>query len=278
MDRGIMSKLTFTKVLENIRENKDFIKVIVLYHGGEPLLNKDFFKYISDIKNISSDFFIKTVSNGMAITKDNALRLLNSRLDLIEFSLDGASSEESDYVRVKSKAGLIIENIKYLIEKKSEMGNESLAVTIATTQFHRDGTSPPINSAQIPNWLQDIFGDKVSYKSSYATRWPHMGNTDKFEYYQSLGIDKNDCDHIISTITVRSDGAVVPCCYDLTSKLIMGNIHNESLRNIWSNSKYHDLRESVDTKQFLSICASCATVRPPVFLIPKWSTPVNKLP
>ena len=37
-----------------------------------------------------------------------------------------------------------------------------------------------------------------------------------------------------NTITIRSNGDVVPCCYDLTSKLVMGNIRENSLAQIWN--------------------------------------------
>ena len=67
------------------------------------------------------------------------------------------------------------------------------------------------------------------------------------------------------------DGNVVPCCYDLTSQLVMGNVNDQSLREIWINSKYKNLRDSIKNKKFISICNNCATVKPPVYLIPNWS-------
>ena len=38
------------KLIEKLPKlHKNDIKVIVLYHGGEPLLNKSFFKYVDEI-------------------------------------------------------------------------------------------------------------------------------------------------------------------------------------------------------------------------------------
>ena len=45
MERGIMSLDIFQKILI---ENKENIKVIVLYHGGEPFLNKNFLTLFSN--------------------------------------------------------------------------------------------------------------------------------------------------------------------------------------------------------------------------------------
>ena len=102
-------------------------------------------------------------------------------------------------------------------------------------------------------------------------RWPHMGESVGFELLETLGDDINECDHVISTMTVRADGGVVPCCYDLTSKLTMGNVNTNSLLNIWNGKKYEILREAISNKKFYSICSTCAVVTPPVYLIPTWT-------
>ena len=269
MDRGIMNNETFENILRNIEDNKSYIKVVVLYHGGEPLLNNNFFEYVSAIKKINSKIFIKTVSNGMALTESTAKKILSSELDAIEFSLDGLSEYESDHIRVKSKTSKIIKNIKYLINEKINSNILIPTISIATTQFIRSSNIEKIPSqAPIPDWLFSEFSDYVSYKAGFAIRWPHMGNIKGFELLETFGDDINECDHVISTMTVRADGAVVPCCYDLTSKLIMGNVNSNSLVNIWNGKKYESLRTAISNKKFYSICSTCAVVTPPVYLIP----------
>jgi radical SAM protein with 4Fe4S-binding SPASM domain len=268
--RGIMSDEIFLRVLKDVKENQKFIKVIVLYHGGEPLLNKNFFKYIERLKSIKSDFYIKTVSNGMAINEKIADKILQSQLDLIEFSLDGNSALESEYVRRQSKTKKIVENIQLLIEKRNEIGNQKLKIAIVSTQFHRNKSAPPVMPASVPKWLKEIFNDTVIYSANYALKWPHMADIGEFDFLNTSGPDTNACDHVESTITVRSDGSVVPCCYDLTTQLPMGNIQNASLREIWSGNKYTELRNSISSGKFISICGDCATVKQPIYLVPKW--------
>jgi radical SAM protein with 4Fe4S-binding SPASM domain len=275
MKRGIMREDVFERVMSEIFEHQKNIKVVVLYHGGEPLLNNSFYSMVSRIKSINNDFFIKTVSNGMALTKKHAEDILKSGIDLIEFSLDGESLKESQYVRIHSNTKKIINNIKYLIGLKKTNDLVKPEIVISTTQFLRnkiptESLSEPI----VPHWLKDIFKNEVSeYKPTYALKWPHMGDSGRFDFFKPTNaINRDECDHIINTLTVRSDGAVVPCCYDLTSKLVMGNILEESLIDIWNGNKYSMLRDSIKSKNYISICNSCAVVRPPIFLIPKWKT------
>ena len=100
MNRGLMDYQVFEKIIKKIKSYKNYVKVIVLYHGGEPLLNKKMFDMIEQLKKFKSDLFIKTVSNGMALNEKNSDKILNSNLDLIEFSLDGNSAKESEEIMV----------------------------------------------------------------------------------------------------------------------------------------------------------------------------------
>ena len=114
MARSVMTEQVFEKVLEEIERHKTVIKVIVLYHGGEPLLNRNFYNMVAKIKGINDSFFVKTVSNGMALTSEHAKQIISSGLDVIEFSLDGESPDESQHVREKSNTQRIVKNVKGL--------------------------------------------------------------------------------------------------------------------------------------------------------------------
>tara|TARA_B100001059_G_C17317550_1_gene325027 strand:- start:224 stop:517 length:294 start_codon:yes stop_codon:yes gene_type:complete len=90
---------------------------------------------------------------------------------------------------------------------------------------------------------------------------------DKYELVFEDGEDKGFCDHPVNTITVRSNGDIVPCCYDLTSQLVMGNIMDDDLYSIFNGLKYRELRASIREKRYISSCKNCSTVRPNVYLI-----------
>lgn len=274
MARSVMTEQVFEKVLEEIEQHKTLIKVIVLYHGGEPLLNRNFYNMVAKIKAINASFFVKTVSNGMALTAEHAKQIISSGLDAVEFSLDGESPDESQHIREKSNTQKIINNIKALIRLKAIAGTVNPDIYIATTQFLRDKSQVNVpGEAPVPTWLKETFEGEVSgFKSTYALQWPHMGDSGKFDFLTLDGEDSNECDHATNTLTIRADGSVIPCCYDLTSKLVMGNILDQALTDIWNGRKYQILHRSIASKKYISICASCAVVRPATYLIPKWET------
>ncbi|QNP29969.1 radical SAM protein [Cylindrospermopsis curvispora] len=133
MTRDIMSDIIFEKVLENLSKYKDEVEVVVLYHGGEPLLNKSICQMITAIKSIKP-FFIKMVSNAMLLSQSKCESLLSTPLDLIEFSLDGLNKSENQQIRVNSSSSRVINNITHFLTKKEEL-RHPIRVAISTTQF-----------------------------------------------------------------------------------------------------------------------------------------------
>jgi len=100
-------------------------------------------------------------------------------------------------------------------------------------------------------------------------RWPHIEIDEAIYglYYHSPDEEsKSYCDHTENTITVRWNGDIVACCYDLTSKEVLGNVNEDALEKIWNNDNYLNLRRSIDKKQFTELCNNCNVVKPAVYL------------
>lgn len=53
MSRSVMKPTTFSLILNSLQAHLDEIKVVVLYHGGEPLLNRNFAEMIKEIKSLN---------------------------------------------------------------------------------------------------------------------------------------------------------------------------------------------------------------------------------
>lgn len=267
--KGNMSKELFLKIKNEIKNYK--IRVVVLYTGGEPFINKDFFFMVKELKEIGIPL-IKTVSNGMLLNKEIIQNIIKSNLDEIEFSLDGIDSTMNNFIRKNSSYRKVIDNVKELLEEKLS-NNSNLKVSIASTQFKYIDEDGMLRSRR-PNWIEKEFIeylDILNFNYVDAIKWSDMKlDGDIFETITDESDEvTNYCDHISSTITIRSNGDVVPCCYDLISKLVLGNTNTSNLKNIWNNMAYIKLRKSIDEKKFYSIYTSCSVVNKSNYLVLK---------
>lgn len=267
MKRGLMNEKTFSNILASIKDNLEYIKVVVMYHGGEPLLNKNFFSMVSEINKLGIPF-IKTVSNGMLLTDEISKQICESALNQIEFSLDGTSPEENDFIRKNSNFYKVAANIKKLLQLK-EITKSEINIIISTTQFIKKDQN--IDNAEdlipeIPDYLKQEFADeikenKISFKAFYAMKWPKLPtNTQLFEEIALVKENKNYCDQLFNMIIVRANGDIVPCCYDLTSAVVLGNINDNSLKDIWNNKLSKNFRENIYNYKFPPLCLNCVEV------------------
>jgi len=265
--KGLMSMDVFSKVLEDLKTYGDQVNTVVLYHGGEPLLNRNLEKMIVSVRETRVGK-VKIVSNGKLLTSENAEMLVRSGLNEIEISLDSIGPNESDLVRRRSSSLDVIRGVKYLSECASDSGS-SLKITIATVQFVDDYeitelaklTTPPH-----PAWLIDTF-ENIHIKSAWGVQWPGglpLENT--IAFHSPLNEPPKSCSLLDETITVRSSGDVVVCCYDLVGFSNLGNVKNSSLSTIWKSEKYETFRTNFRNAKFPEPCKSCAVVTGPRYL------------
>jgi len=267
MKRGVMGEEVFQRALDAIRDHIDAIRVVVLYHGGEPLLHKRFPEMIRRVKDLGVPF-VKTVSNGMLLGDDEIKGLADSGLDCIEVSIDEESPVLSDFVRRNSDCQTILANVGKLVDRKRA---EKPEVIICQVSFVDPGTFRQGDEPQVAAHLLEAFPDgRVGFKTAWAFRFPHMEVDEEiYDQFRDPFDDEDGttCDHVLSTITIRADGNVIPCCYDLTSQMVMGNILDDDLESIWNNRAYFELRQGIATRTYPPLCTNCNIVRPNVYLV-----------
>lgn len=274
MARGVMKEETFQSVLRCMEGNLDAIQVVVLYHGGEPLLHKGFVDMARTVKELGVPH-VKTVSNGMLLNEETIAGIVASNIDMIEFSLDGESPEENNLIRRNCDYDTVVGNIKRLIRYRRKQKSRTPEIFIGSAQFltkethHGKDQQPVPPDYLVKEFSGEYAGEIAGFKCLFAMRWPHMEVLEDFYdvYYDPYDTEvKNYCDNVDHTLTVRWNGDVVACCFDLTSDYVLGNVLGEELSTIWNNKRYLDLRRSIDTMQFVPMCANCNTVKPNVYL------------
>ena len=254
---------TFDKIFAKISKYR--FRVIVPYHGGEPMLNKNFFTMAKRLRLLCE--FMKTTTNGSVLTENNIDKLLDSGVDLVVISMDGNSIQENNRIRVNANGEKILNSIRSLILKKLAKSSP-LQIRISgiiIPETIEEILQPPAPPAYITDFLGDL-RKFIEIKMYYSEVWTRMNY---FIPTKQPHPANNFCDNITSTITIRWDGTVVPCCYDLTSRSPMGNILTEDLETIWNNTKYKELREAIVSFDPPPLCQGCNVLYPQNYMIKK---------
>ena len=129
------------------------------------------------------------------------------------------------------------------------------------------------NEHQIPDiyrLAREIGIDEVKLKTAqiydYAQGNPLIPSIDQYSRYrqQADGTYRiknrllNHCWKLWHACVITWDGMVVPCCFDKDAQYRMGNLQEQSLREVWQQKPYQDFRKNIlKGRDQIDICTNC---------------------
>jgi radical SAM protein with 4Fe4S-binding SPASM domain len=77
--------------------------------------------------------------------------------------------------------------------------------------------------------------------------------------YKSKNKLSNRCWKMQHANVITWDGLVVPCCFDKDATHQLGNLKNQSFKEIWHNQNYQQFRgDLTKSRKNIDICANCS--------------------
>jgi len=271
LKRGFLSYEDFKIILNKL----PFIIGLMLQGFGEPLLNKDLVKMIK--YSSKKGYIVETTTNGTLITNSVAEKIVNSGLDSITFSLDGATKESYEFYRTGSNFESVIRNIKNLSElRKRRNSNLKIHINSIVTKRNYHELPDLVNLCGEMN-IDEIFigfmlvqGD---FPIEFNTEQKIYPNETKLKDYLEKSLERakmlglkihvnpfcgGKCDSPWTRIYVNYDGTVTPCCVII--KKIMGNLIKEDFDKIWNGEDYIEFRKKLIKGQIPKECIGCPGV------------------
>lgn len=238
--KGFMKQDLFEKVVAQCAQGG--CRLMHLHGFGEPLLDKQLPERIQLCKQ-SGIPRVKIFTNGDLLRGELAQRLLESGVDEIKISIDGADSKEFNLLRVGLDHGKVFDNVKAFRKLRDEAGSTKPTIVAATCQTsNRDqtekmlkGVVDHIDFTHIHNW-----GGAMGQLTGQKLRKP--------------------CDRLWRTFTVLVNGDAALCCLDYSGKEILGDVNQQSITEIWNNQRYRELRQlHRDSRQNqIPLCSNCS--------------------
>lgn len=276
--KGFMGFSEFKKIYDILKP-----PFLNLTGYGESFLNKDIFKMVKYAK--SHGTYVKFDSNGTLLTPGNIEKTLNSKVDLISFSLDGATKRIYEKIRVGSDFEKVIDGIKKLVEFRNTH-KSSLKIHLAmVVQLDNVAQLLPLIK------LGEKLGvDKVNptpvVEYDLKKNKKFLLNKYKKELGKALGeyrekknglkveVDISPLNDFMEggknmnkvcfipwySAYISWQGDVYPCCYYYDGQITFGNIFEKPFKEIWNSYKYKKFRKTLrDKRNTLPICAGCST-------------------
>jgi radical SAM protein with 4Fe4S-binding SPASM domain len=253
-DKSNMTKATFAKLVDDLKEFKEKPKLLRFCGIGDPLFNRatsDFIKYACEEDVVEK---IELITNGILLSERN-IPGIAINADRVVISVEGLSEEDySTFTQRKIDFEKFISQIRNLFEFPDrkctihvKIHNQSVLTEARKSRFF-EIFSDMCDEIYIEN-LVDLWPEK---KSNLGLNVGHR--------FDSSGISESlVCPQIFKSLQVNANGTVLPCCVDWKSINIVGNLKERTLSQIWSDQPLMDLRRKhlLGKRGEFSPCKGC---------------------
>ncbi len=279
--------LTFTELY---RLTDQFnLRWVNLTGEGDAFLNKDYLAMIRHLKNRGTSVYL--VDSMDLVTKSVAYELVRLGVDGIYISMDGATKQTYESIKVGCTFDKVLANIKSLLTVKKELSSPlpeicfrfvitktnvhemadfvRLVGSLATRQEWGDGSKIHFVGLLDYPEVHDLYLETIPQERINAAIFASDGMPVVFAHTQpSTNPSINRCLAWMEPyFALVPHHIVLPCCAVLMSnsraklaEYCFGDYTKESMRNIWNHSYYKWFRSAV-TKKDAPVPALCAECR-----------------
>ena len=228
---GFMEFDLFKKIIDDSPD----LEHLCMHNWGEPLLHKDIFRMIEYAKNKGVNYVVMN-TNGTLLTNKMIDQIVDSKLDIIRFSIDGSAET---FKRVR---GVELQNIEQNINKLKKV---------------KEKRRPKLKMGVVFTVEEDTEGDAEDYITHWEKIVDHVRLQPKLITSPRTEVCPEPFGKDYGKLVVLWDGRVIPCCVDYNANLMIGSVQNETIQNIWKNEKMDLLRKQHLNGQFPDTCANC---------------------
>ncbi len=256
--RGFMDPELFKKVM---KELSPFLYNANLYFQGEPMLHPQFFSFIDSCARP----YTVVSTNGHFLSEENSERLVRSPLNKLIISLDGMDQDTYSTYRINGKMNCVIDGLRNMTNAKKRY-NSSLKIEVQflVNRFNEHMIPQVRQLSKSIHASLNLKSMQIIKKEDIASWLPSIRRFRRYQVRQGEYVIKNSfpdrCARLWFNPVITWDGKVIPCCFDKNAEFIMGDLNNDSFREIWNGPKYMIFRKSILAGRHMTeMCRNCTS-------------------
>jgi radical SAM protein with 4Fe4S-binding SPASM domain len=256
-NKGFMTNETFMAIMNSLQGYKVGLR---FSRWGEPTLHPKITEYFRIAKDNGHLLHLNT--NGQLLNKALLEKFVEIGLDSIKFSFQGVDERTYTEMRQDSSFISLMENIKMTFQVRGE--SELPYIHIATTTTYE-------TNDEIENFIKTV-NPYCDYVTVGKTKLEHI-DIDKTKLNENQKVILADlkskesmvedrlkiCPEVFGKISIDWDGQVSACCSDYDREMIIGDIHKNTIYEIFHNEIVEKYRIILRKHEFEKIphCNRC---------------------
>lgn len=255
------------------------IKSIRLSENGEAIINRQFFEIAEYIKSRMPHSRIDMLTNFLSLDSAKSKRIIEQGLiDALTVNIDG--HDRASYESVKRiNYNTVMQNLQDFNELHLAYDSTIELLVNAMPAWEYDHTvrevlkTKPLNSLQevpysdpqlIANSLAFLESNpKARFKHSSPGLWAERKQIANGTAQQPVPNSELDCPELKrlrTEIFISPRGDWYPCCQDDNQDIVLGNLKENSLVELWNSKRHTDMIAMLEQRRFDEIGYPCNTV------------------
>jgi radical SAM protein with 4Fe4S-binding SPASM domain len=256
--------------------------------SGEPFLNKKLFQMIGELREVAPRSHTELFTNGTLVTEEKVNQLIDLRFNRMSFSIDGATKETFERVRVEANFEQVVEAMETVKAVKKARGSALPVVSVNFVAMRENvhelagvvRLASRVGAVSVSaEGLEPYMPHRVEQTVYGTAALDHLAAFQEAEAAsRELGLPlflpsltplaKRHCEYWSPLIA--ADGSVSPCFATVYSrpiyisgerhlreKISFGNVNEKDFWEIWDSQDYRTFRQNMGTSDLNEVCKSC---------------------
>lgn len=223
------------------------LRSIKLNWRGEPALHRDLVEIIRHAK-ARGILDVQMNTNGIPFTEERIREVILAGLDRAIISMDGATKETYERIRVRASFEKLRENVLAFRRIRDELGRTRPFIRIQMVRM-KDNAHEVQRFLEM--WTPLVDDVRISDVSNRGQGDVSVGD--------QVAVARARCPQPWQRMIVSRDGRVLPCCSDWHLEWVIGDATQESLADIWRGERMTRLRQLLRERRLdeFAPCAQC---------------------
>lgn len=253
---GYMDYGLYTRLIDEVAGFEDFVGISSFAGWGEPLLHPLIYHMIKYANRAG----VKTslITNGLKLDE----RVLDAGIDHVKVSFQGANIGEYDKLRKQGAYPGIVRNVEKLVNYRDK-NNLHTFIQVSTSVTDESDADIQAFKAFWENVVDEIYVDYTKWQRVLKVErvWKYLqGKPSVFtdghirDDYKSKTFRNRPCVDVYTRLVIHQDGIVPVCCSDFSRQVILGDVNDMSLKDVWDSARMAEIRRNIHNLRFCQLC------------------------
>lgn len=249
---GPMPLSLFTKIVDEAVALG--VRDLVLNGYGEIATLRNCREYLACIRERSRHIRVVINTNGMRMTQDIAAAFVDHAVDVVNIAIDGATAETFESIRKELRLDVVEANVHRLVAIRRDRRRRRPFIMVHMIHMPENAHEA---DAFLQKWTRVVDHAGIAGYTTRGGSLPlHLHGTRQKAV---------PCFLLWRQMPVLSDGTVALCCDDWDGSVTVGNLHTDSIRDVWTSTERRRLRalHLEGRAGQIDLCAACHNPRQP---------------